>query len=316
MATELIPFDVNTTTSVPAVYQELLKDFADEFSTGVSISFPVVSIKGKVFTVKHGEEQTVLTRLDDPDSPASYIDVVVIAANKGLSKAYYKTGYTEGSVEAPDCWSNDGEKPDESVEHPVAKSCKTCPYNQFGSRITEDGKKAKMCSDSKRLAIATPDDLMNPMLLRLPATTLKNWQQYVNMLARKGVPPMAVVTRIKFVSDVAYPQLDFKPVGLLPPEKVKEVQVARQLEVVDYIVGRVSVPVVAAATAATEVVEEVEEPKPEPKPTPKPEPKPAAAPQPIEDEEEEAPKPKATKKPKVVEEDPEVDELLEGLDEL
>lgn len=137
----------------------------------MSISFPVVSIKGKVFTVKHGEEQTVLTRLDDPDSPASYIDVVVIAANKGLSKAYYKTGYTEGSVEAPDCWSNDGEKPDESVERPVAKSCKTCPYNQFGSRITDDGKKAKMCSDSKRLAIATPDDLMNPMLLRLPATT-------------------------------------------------------------------------------------------------------------------------------------------------
>lgn len=312
MATELIPFD-STTTSVPAAYRELLKDFTDEFSTGVSISFPVVSIKGKVFTVKHGEEQTVLTRLDDPDSPASYIDVVVIAANKGLSKAYYKTGYTEGSVEAPDCWSNDGEKPDESVEHPVAKSCKTCPYNQFGSRITEDGKKAKMCSDSKRLAIATPDDLMNPMLLRLPATTLKNWQQYVNMLARKGVPPMAVVTRIKFVSDVAYPQLDFKPVGLLPPEKVKEVQAARQLEVVDYIVGRVSAPVVAAATAATEVVEEVEEAKPAPKPEPKPEPKLAVD---EDDEVEEAPKPKATKKPKVVEEDPEVDELLEGLDEL
>ena len=310
MATELIPFDVNATTSVPAVYQELLKDFIDEFSTGVSISFPVVSIKGKVFTVKHGEEQTVLTRIDDPDSPASYIDVVVIAANKGLSKAYYKTGYTEGSVEAPDCWSNDGEKPDESVENPVAKSCKTCPYNQFGSRITEDGKKAKMCSDSKRLAIATPDDLMNPMLLRLPATTLKNWQQYVNMLVRKGVPPMAVVTRIKFVSDVAYPQLDFKPIGLLPPEKVKEVQVARQLEVVDYIVGRVSAPVVAAAAAVTEVEEEV---VPEPKPTPKPEPKPAVD---EGDEVEEAPKPKAAKKPKVVEEDPEVDELLEGLDEL
>jgi hypothetical protein len=192
----------------------------------------------------------------------------------------------------------------------VAKSCKTCPYNQFGSRITEDGKKAKMCSDSKRLAIAAPGDLMNPMLLRLPATTLKNWQQYVNMLARKGVPPMAVVTRIKFVSDVAYPQLDFKPIGLLPPEKVKEVQVARQLEAVDYIVGRVSAPVVAAAAAVTEVEEEV---APEPKPTPKPTPKPSVD---EDDEVEEAPKPKAAKKPKVVEEDPEVDELLEGLDEL
>jgi hypothetical protein len=147
---------------------------------------------------------------------------------------------------------------------------------------------------------------MNPMLLRLPATTLKNWQQYVNLLARKGVPPMAVVTRIKFVSDVAYPQLDFKPIGLLPPEKVKEVQVARQLEVVDYIVGRVSAPVVAAAAAVTEVEEEV---APEPKPTPKPSVD-------EDDEVEEAPKPKAAKKPKVVEEDPEVDELLEGLDEL
>lgn len=265
MANEVIPFDpTDNAAKLPAAYKELLpadmQEFTEEFSAGVSISFPVVSIKGKVFTVKHGEDQHVLTRPDDPDSPASYIDVVVIAANKGIAKAYYKKGYTEGSADAPDCWSNDGERPDPSVEKPMAKSCKTCPYNQFGSRITEDGKKAKACNDSKRLAIATMDDLLNPMLLRVPATSLKNWQQYINLLSRKGVVPMMVLTRIKFNSDAAYPQLEFKPVGLLPPEKVGEVKAARELEVVDYITGKVSMPTAATAAAVEEEEEDADAP--------------------------------------------------------
>lgn len=318
MANEIIPFDVSGNASqLPDVYKELLpadpKEFTEEFSAGVSISFPVLSIKGRQFTYKHGEETRVITRPDDPDSPASYIDVVVLAANKGVAKAYYESTYTEGAADSPDCWSNDGVKPDESVEKPVAKSCKTCPYNQFGSRITDDGKKAKKCSDSKRLAVATLNDLTNPMLLRVPATSLKNWQQYVNLLARKGVTPTVVLTRIKFVQGVAFPQLEFKPVGLLPPEKVSEVKAAREMEVVDYITGKIAMPT-APTVAAVEAEEEGDAPL-------------QTAEVPVEEVKEAAPKKSAAKKPKKapapepkepdpVEADEEIDALLDDLDDL
>jgi len=323
MATEIIPFDpADTASKLPAEYRDLLptdmSEFTEEFSAGVSISFPVISIKGKTFTVKEGEERRVLTRPDDPDSPASYIDVVVIAANKGVAKAYYEKSYTEDATDAPNCWSNDGVAPDPSVEKPVAKSCKTCPYNQFGSRITDEGKKAKKCSDSKRLAVAPLDDLLNPMLLRVPATSLKNWQQYVNLLARKGVTPMVVLTRIRFNMDAAYPLLEFKPVGLLPPEKAKEVKAARELEVVDYITGKIIVPT-AATTAAVEEVEEEDEPlqtievpveevKSEPAQAEKPAKKPAK-----KQAKKAASKPEPAE---VVEDDPEVDAILDGIDDL
>jgi hypothetical protein len=247
----------------------------------------------------------------------------VLAANHGIAKAYYKVKYTEGSVEAPDCWSNDGERPDESVEKPVAKSCKTCPYNQFGSRITDDGKKAKMCSDAKRLAVASLDDIANPMLLRVPATSLKNWQQYVALLARKGVLPTMVVTRIRFVPGVAFPQLEFKPLNLLPAQYINAVKQVRESEVVAYITGKLAMPALAVA-------EDLES---EPEPA-------ASVPAPKEEKPAKAPKAKKPakeakeakeEKPPVVEEDEseddtddevkdtvdaDVEAILDGIDDL
>ena len=324
MATkQLAIFDEQTpgTIALPDEFKALLpadlKELLDEFSTGITASFPVISIKGRAFTVRNKDDHKTIMRADDPDSPASHIDVVVLAANRGIAKAYYKVKYTEGSVEAPDCWSNDGERPDESVEKPVAKSCKTCPYNQFGSRITDDGKKAKMCSDAKRLAVASLDDIANPMLLRVPATSLKNWQQYVAMLARKGVLPTMVVTRIRFVPGVAFPQLEFKPISLLPAQYINAVKQVRESEVVAYITGKLAMPAFAVA-------EDLES-EPEPAasaPAPKEE-KPAKAPK--------AKKPAKEEKPSVVEEDEDEDDtddevkdavdddvaaILDGIDDL
>ena len=118
---------------------ELNQDLTSHASSG----FPIMSIKGKVFTLSRGDEKTVLPNPKDPDSPATAIDVVVVKVNKGTSKVFYLNGYKEGEQAKPDCFSNNGDKPDAGSKQPQAKSCQACPHNQWGSKIGENGGKGK-----------------------------------------------------------------------------------------------------------------------------------------------------------------------------
>jgi hypothetical protein len=215
---------------------------ADDLTSGVGQGYPIISIKGKVFHVVKGEERTLITKpnQDGDDEPASSIEVVILRANPNLSKVYYSTGYTEGSDAKPDCYSNDGKTPATDAEEPQAKSCATCPHNQWGSRITENDKKGKACSDSRRVAVATPDHLNEPMLVRVPAASLKPLAQFGDMLKKRGVPNYSVVvTRIGFDYTVAHPALTFKPVGFLSEAQALEAAQIASEEVVAQIIGTV-----------------------------------------------------------------------------
>ena len=83
------------------------------------------------------------------------------------------------------------------------------------ARITEDGKKAKACADVRRIAVATVDAIEGPMLLRVPATSLKALGEYQKALAKRKVKIRTVVTRVSFDPNMAYPALVFRPVGFL-----------------------------------------------------------------------------------------------------
>jgi hypothetical protein len=218
------------------------KQLGNVISTGGG-GFPVVSIKGKVFTIRRGSERNMLMDPDRPDAPAPYIDVVILNSNPGLAKIYYEGNYTEGSDDKPVCYSNDGVTPAKDSQDPQAAKCATCAHNQWGSRITEDGKKAKECQDSKRLAIATTNAVGDAMLLRVPAASLKTLGQYIKLLESRGVDNyQAVVTRIGFDYSVAHPALTFKPIGFVDEETFAEVVEAVQSDVVGQIIGTVEIP--------------------------------------------------------------------------
>lgn len=178
--------------------------------------FPVISIKGKVFAVVRDGERKVLPNPKDPDSPATSIDVVMLKVNKGTSKVFYAKGYTEGSEGVkPDCFSNEGIKPDASIEAPQSKTCATCKWNQWGSKIGENGSKGKACQDSVRMAVATPNLVNDPYLLRVPPASIRSLGEYGQMLAKRGVAYNMVVTKVGFDMEAPTPKLTFKPVGLI-----------------------------------------------------------------------------------------------------
>jgi hypothetical protein len=197
--------------------------FASDLSEGVSIGYPVLSIKGKTFHVNEGGESELLMSPHDANAPATTIELVMIKANRDISKVWYETGYVEGSTEAPDCYSNDGTVPAADSANRQSPTCASCRWNQWGSKITEQGSKAKACADSRRTAVAAADDIDRAMLLRVPAASLKPLQQFGQILAKRGVPYNAVVMKLTFDFSVSHPLLKFGVARAVSVEEARKI---------------------------------------------------------------------------------------------
>jgi hypothetical protein len=200
------------------------------FAKGVSDSFPRLSIKGKVFSIrKDGEERPLL----DPQShrPIQALDVVLVNASELLARSYYIQGYEPGSVERPDCWSLNSIKPDPSVPEKVNPTCPDCPMNVFGSKVTDAGKAVKACQEYRRVAVVMPSHLQQgeegkePLvfMMKVPQGSLKNLKKYAENLERMGWEPAACVTSLSFDYQAAFPRLQFDFVDGLSDDEYQEV---------------------------------------------------------------------------------------------
>lgn len=235
---QLIPFDFNSATSkLPAhIAAAFSVTGPSALTTGVNAGYGVISIKGKVFHIVRGDERTLITKPGE-DDPAASIEVVILDANPRLSKVYYPSGYEEGSVEKPTCYSNDSVAPAEDAPEKQSVKCATCAHNQWGSRITDNGKKGKACADSRRMAVATVSQPNEPMLVRVPAASLGPLAEYGDMLQKRGVNFSAVVTKIGFDYTVAHPALTFKPTAFLDAETAAKVVESRGSDLVKKIIN-------------------------------------------------------------------------------
>jgi hypothetical protein len=241
-------------------------------SQNLSTPFSVVSIKGKVWRIKHRGVETILQTSAGTDhhgrplpvAPVQTIDVVVVGLASGVSKTFYTGQYTEGSAEKPDCMSANGVTPDVGVPHRQSTHCGPCPQNQWGSRTTAQGKRAKACQDARRLAIVPSGDEANdnfggPMLFRIPAMSLGALDKYCRDLERMNVDISQVITRLGFQPSMAYPSITFEAVGYIQtPEAYAIVDEHVRSEMVNRIVNEsglepastVDQPVSALAQAA------------------------------------------------------------------
>lgn len=232
------------------------------FGAAVSLGgFPVISIKGKVFHIQRGDERELVAHPDDADEPARSIEVVIVGINNAKSKVFYDKGYVEGSTDAPTCYSNDGVAPAMDAEDKQAKKCATCPHNQWGSRITESGGKGKLCQDSMRLAVCPAGQLNDPMLLRVPATSLKTLGNYGTTLAKRAVAPEYVITKVGFDFDVSHPALTFKATKFVDEDQLAEIEDCKkdEAETIGLIIGTITAPMADTEAVADDVVEEPED---------------------------------------------------------
>ena len=185
---------------------------------GVTSGYPILRIKGKVWTITRGGADPHVLMRPDGDGPRNSVDLVLLQAAVPISKIFYSQ-YEEGAAKAPECYSNNGIVPHPNSTAKQHSNCAECPQNKWGSRITTAGKPGKACRDSKRVAVSPLGDIRNeafggPMLLRVPADSLKEFANYAKQMRSMGYPYYAVGTKISFDPNEAYPKLVLTP---LPP---------------------------------------------------------------------------------------------------
>jgi hypothetical protein len=302
-------------------------------------SFPVLSIKGKVFTLIKGSEKKRITRMvDGEEEAASSTQLVAVRANT-KARVFYANAYSEDSSEGarPTCYSSDGVAPAADSLEMQAKKCQLCPHAVWGSKKSAPGQEAKgtACSVNTRIAVIDPNaDNETAYLLRVPAGSRGNFAKACEMGDTRGLPYNAMVLKVSFDPEAPSPRLEFKPIGLVSDEVYDKVQALYESEEVKQMLGykarpaaddhddTPALPAPAAAPAeddwavsAAEVekaLSKASAPAPAPKAT-----KPAkTAPAPVveDDEPEPAPAPVTTKKAAV--DDTGMDDLLSSMDDL
>ena len=250
MAGSLIPLEGTAPRSLAGRQRSGMLDAA---RSGVQSSFAVVTYKGRSWRLKfRGEVQLVR---DAANRPMPDLDVVIVGVAPNVSKIYYEKSYVEGDDNPPDCYSLDGIAPDANVPKRQNPTCGNCPKNAWGSRVTDAGKRAKACQDSRRIALVPLGDIANeslggPMLLRIPPTSLPNLANYADFLQRKGADLPWVGTRLSFDENVAYPKIQFSALGFLDDEQADQVAVALENPLIERMLTDAAPTVSAPAPAA------------------------------------------------------------------
>jgi hypothetical protein len=222
-------------------------------------AYPVLSIKGKIFTMVKGDSRKALVRtLKDPttgeavETPLASLTLAVVNGNP-RARVYYLKGFTEGddASQKPSCFSYDGAHPDAAARSPQAKSCAACPHAVWGSKVRTDNGEAKgtACVPRTRLAITDAAHPTVPFMLDLPPASHKSWRDAVSLIDAHGKIFDEVAFKVSFDLAAATPKLIFEPAGLLTAQAAAAVQAMKQDPLVADILG-VPTPRADAAAAA------------------------------------------------------------------
>lgn len=173
----------------------------------------------KRISIKGGKFRMIVNGQETARAPGSTMDVVIVNAAPHVSRTFYAKTYDPTSVGLPDCWSNDGVRPDPKAAMPQGKSCETCPQNIAGSG--QNGK-GRACRYSRRLAVVLANDVAHSDVyqLQLPAASLFGKAQngnmpldaYVKQLAGFNHSITGVVTELRFDENAESPKLFFRAV--------------------------------------------------------------------------------------------------------
>ena len=201
-----------------------LSDTARALTGGGVSSTKRISIKGGVFRLVAGGKE--IAAIDD-----RHLEVIIVKAAPKVSRIFYAASYDADNVTGPDCWSNDGERPDASSQNKQSDACISCPKNQAGSGQGN----SRACRYQQRLAVVLANNPSGDVMqLTLPATSVfgkeegdkRPLQAYARYLAVQNPPvnPEQIVTEMRFDTKAESPKLFFKPVRWLTDDEYEVIK--------------------------------------------------------------------------------------------
>lgn len=180
---------------------------------------------GKRISIKGGVYRMIVGGKEVAQNEDRAMNVVIVRSAPKVSRSFYAGTFVEGQNAAPECWSNDGEKPDATVKNPQASNCMNCPQNIKGSGQGD----SRACRFNQRLAVALENNLDGDVYqLTLPGQSIFGTgdngkmplQQYAKFIGGHGIPITAVVTEMRFDTSSATPKLTFRAVRPLTVEEM------------------------------------------------------------------------------------------------
>jgi len=196
-----------------------LSDTAKALTGGGVSNTKRISIKGGVFRLVAGGKE--VAAIDD-----RHLEIIIVKAAPKVSRIFYVASYDADNITGPDCWSNDGERPDASAQNKQADTCMTCPKNIAGSGQGN----SRACRYQQRLAVVLANNPSGDVMqLTLPATSVfgkeegdkRPLQAYARYLAAQNPPvnPEQIVTEMRFDTKAESPKLFFKPTRWLTDDE-------------------------------------------------------------------------------------------------
>lgn len=178
----------NTKTNLPvSIEDEMAAEVAALSSRLQAPSGDRIGLtKTGVFKLPNGEENDAL----------NVVIVDFVATN-----AFYDKPYVPGEFSPPACFAigaanNNDLEPSPNSPVPQSDSCGTCWANEFKSAANGKG---KACSNNRLLAVTAPDEEEDRpiLLLKVPTTSMKGFDGYVDSVARAfKMPVRAVMTEV------------------------------------------------------------------------------------------------------------------------
>lgn len=165
---------------------------------------------------------------DDVGKLKSPLRVVLVGVAPQVQRTFYIKSYDPNAEPtAPDCWTNDGQKPDASIKAPQGKNCETCPQNIKGSGQGD----TRACRFKRRVAVVLPEDiesnnsgqiyqleLASKSIFGKGTNHLFPLNAYIDYVIANGEDVDGVVTEISFNENndnqsVLFKAVDFVPAG-------------------------------------------------------------------------------------------------------
>lgn len=145
-------------------------------------------------------------------------NAIVVGMLTNVSRIYYKEKFDPNKeATLPNCWSNNGDKPEAGASDPQHSNCADCPRNIKGSGETG----GKACRYQRRVSLMLEGDESGTVYqFNIPAKSLFGkgtgnihpFESYVKFLVNNGMSPDLVVTNISFDSNAETMELVFSPV--------------------------------------------------------------------------------------------------------
>jgi len=179
-------------------------------------AYPRLAFKGSRFRLRNGDDEIVMKETE--------LDVIILRDYPHISRIFFEDGYDAEGGSRPSCGSADGEHPLSTIPVPQANACATCPQNEKGSNITDDGKKTRACGFYKRLIVMIIGyEDVGPVVADMKSMTLfgdskpgeNQWtlKAYFQRLKSNNTLPFQLITRLSFDTDMSVPKVLLQPVG-------------------------------------------------------------------------------------------------------